>query len=419
MGSEWGGGGPELREETRAAQGRALELLVSVVVISTLLSLAINLGSSLLTQLLDTRVLVALIAGCLVLGLLVLALLIPRISTTIKEFHEDIELILPLLVSAQDVEVVRVTYYDDLTELAHAALARRPREERQRIAQSLQRAHGDEDLAARQAATAFALELVQFLLAVEVIRGSRHLLGPEAAYHKSREVARMQSAIATSQWHELARRATGNRYFADHVPGVPEKVLLPDQVRLHALEVAPAVLKKAGRHGSLDQPPDYIPLLSADAGRDTALLISAMTRFSEHGLPTQAAPHRGLTARCVLRNAREPHLRTLATREEQSAALLTEHGRSLQPVAEGEPDPVALYKDVHAQLYEGGRRPRLLRIFVRFDGTFRIRLLTSEQRQRGLYAWGAALSRRLARLDIEVWLSFLKEKGQKTPRRTF
>jgi hypothetical protein len=50
---------------------------------------------------------------------------------------------------------------------------------------------------------------------------------------------------------------------------------------------------------------------------------------------------------------------------------------------------------------------------------FRIRLLLSDRRQRGRYAWGAALSRLLAGSDIEVFLATLHENGQKTPRRTF
>ncbi|HET8909078.1 MAG TPA: hypothetical protein VFN11_19140, partial [Ktedonobacterales bacterium] len=56
MGNDWRNTLPTLREETRAAQGRALELLASAVVISTLLSLAINLGSSLIAATVPTSV---------------------------------------------------------------------------------------------------------------------------------------------------------------------------------------------------------------------------------------------------------------------------------------------------------------------------------------------------------------------------
>ena len=46
---------PQLREETRAARGRTLELVLGVAVLSTLLSVAVNLGSTLLVQVLTTQ----------------------------------------------------------------------------------------------------------------------------------------------------------------------------------------------------------------------------------------------------------------------------------------------------------------------------------------------------------------------------
>lgn len=419
MGSDGRGDEPALREESRAAQGRALELLISVVVISALLGLAINLGSGLLAQVLTTPELLLVIAACAGLVVLAVALLIPRIATTIKEFHEDIEIVLPLLVGPEDVEVVRVTYYGDITETAHAALARRPAEERKQIAQLLQRGAAEEDARAREATTAFALELAQFLFAVQVAQGSRRLLGPEAAYHKFRDVARAQSAIVPGAWEALARQSPGSRYLAGRTQGVPEKTLLPGRIRLRLPEVAPQVFGKVRPRASREPAHEYVTLLTADAGRDTALAVRALASFSDHGLPTLGAPHRGLTTRCILRNARDAGLRELAQQEEAAANLLTEHGRPLHPPAEGEADPAARYAALHARLYEGGRRPRLLRIFVQFEGMFRIRLLGGEGRQRGPYAWGTGLSRILGRLDIEVLLAILKENGQKTPRRTF
>ncbi|MEO7003708.1 MAG: hypothetical protein ABI068_17910, partial [Ktedonobacterales bacterium] len=139
MADEWARDeAPTLQEETRAARGRALELVVSVVGLSTLFGLALNLASGLLQQLLTTEEDVIVVAICAGLGIFALVVFIPRISTTVKEFHEELEIALPLLVSADDVEVVRVEYYDEITEVAHAALARRPAEERRALATALQ-----------------------------------------------------------------------------------------------------------------------------------------------------------------------------------------------------------------------------------------------------------------------------------------
>src|SRR5512146_1025293 len=134
---------PTLREETRAAQGRALELLASAVVISTLLSLAINLGSSLIAITFPTPVQIGLIVTSALLGLLAIVILLPRISTTVKEFEEDIEILVPLMVSANDISVLRVRHYDELTELAHAAVSHLAAEQRRQFAHLLLAQHGD------------------------------------------------------------------------------------------------------------------------------------------------------------------------------------------------------------------------------------------------------------------------------------
>ena len=422
MSDDWRDTLPTLREETRAAQGRALELLASAVVISTLLSLAINLGSSLISNVAPTPVQITLIAVAAALGLLAIIILLPRISTSVKEFEEDIDILMPLMVSQNDINVLRVRHYDELTELAHAAISHLRAERRQQIAHLLLAHHGDANRDERRTLTAFLLELTQFLMAAQLARESRTLLGAHAAYHKLRAVARQQSTVTAHDWQKLAAQTETNAFLQQRTQGIPERVLLPEGVSVTLPEVAPVALGKVRRQ-KLDLPGvAYIPLLEARWHRDTALRITAMVGFSEHGLPTLTAPSRGFTARCVLRNARDQRVHDLASAEEHAASALRAASRGKKPeVADGAPAPdaTAEYAAAHAKLYDGATRPYLIRLFVRFDGVFRIRLLSSDRRQRGQYAWGAALSRLLAEADIEVFLATLRESGQKAPRRSF
>jgi hypothetical protein len=193
-------------------------------------------------------------------------------------------------------------------------------------------------------------------------------------------------------------------------------------------EVAPAALGKVHRQRAATPGIAYVPLLEARSRRDVALRISAMAGFSEHGLPTLGGPEKGFTARCVMRNVRDERIRGLAKAEEHAASEVATHRRgkkSDKPEATdatnatNATDATAAYAAAIAKVYDASTKPHLLRIFVRFDGMFRIRLLLSDRRQRGRYAWGAALSRLLAESDIEVFLATLHENGQKTPRRTF
>jgi len=405
------GGLPELQEETRAARRRTLELLVGVVLLSTLTGLAINLGSTVLLQALAPGQTLLLAGICVALTLLILVVLVPRLSTTLKEFSEEIELLLPLLVSRQDVAVIALAYFGQL-DIIHDALLRRPAEERQRIADYLHAASGKQSAEARRAVTRFALETAQFLLAVDLVKCSRQLLGDEARYHKARSIARMQVGIVKGEFEQLARQSPGNPYFQRLTQGVPEKILLPEGVRLRLADVGQQLERATGG--------DDITLLYAEAGRDVALRITAIADYSEHALPTRTAPRRGLTSRTVLRNARDQRLHELAEAEEESAARLDANPRPrFSDAEEGRDELRDEYGAAHAKLYGGNEHPQLLRIFVRFDGAFRIRLLSSERRQRGLYAWSVALSRLLARADIEVFMTTLKEAGQRTPNRTF
>src|SRR5262249_51171977 len=159
------GGLPELQEETRAARGRTLELLVGVVLLSTLTGLAVNLGSSALLQALAPQQTLILAIACVALTLLILVVVVPRLSTTLKEFSEEIELLLPLLVSRQDVAVIALAYLSQL-DTVHDALSHRSVEERQQLAEYLQAASGKQNAEARRAVIRFTLETAQFLLAV-------------------------------------------------------------------------------------------------------------------------------------------------------------------------------------------------------------------------------------------------------------
>jgi flagellar biosynthesis protein FliQ len=189
--------GSSLREETRNVQEHVFELLISLVVVSILLGLAISLFASWLFQVLNQQLLPPIIIGCVVIAAILIFSYLFRLLTTIKEFHKEIEIPLPLFVSKQDVEVIRVRYYDRVTDLLHAALARRSNEERKRIAQSIQSLHGN-NTSARHEISEFVLELMQLLFATQVVRGSARLLGSQAPFHKFREVSQLQSSTTKS-----------------------------------------------------------------------------------------------------------------------------------------------------------------------------------------------------------------------------
>jgi hypothetical protein len=419
MRDDWPWNGPSLREETRTAKGHALELLITVVLVSTLLSLAINLGSSLLLQTYGWQLALLVMGICFVLAAVAMIVLMPGIFTRIKEFHEEVEILLPLLASSEDVEVIRLNYYDRVTELLHAALTRCSADERKDIAQALGRMSTDNAAETRQEIVMFALELMQFLFTTQVVRGSERLLGAQAPYHKFREVIQLLPSVVVSQWNDLANQVPSNRYFHRSLPRVPEKIRLPRGIRLQLPGIAEEIASKSHSHPADQSRVEEITLLKANVGRDTALAIAALATFGEHGLPRLNAPRRGFTARCILRNARDQRLRRLANEEELAATQLNDSGQPIEPVSQGEPDPVTRYASVHTKLYEGGQRPYLLRVFVRFDGSFRINLFKTEKRQYGLYPWGTALSQYLAQMDIEEFMAALKDAGQKTPRRTF
>ena len=423
MADEWARDeAPTLQEETRAARGRALELVVSVVGLSTLFGLALNLASGLLQQLLTTEQDVILVAACAGLGIFALAVFIPRISTTVKEFHEELEIALPLLVSSDDVEVVRIEYYDEITEVAHAALARRPAMERRALADALRAVSRHNTPDQRRAVAPMLAEMLQFLLFVQIARSSRRLLGSGAAYQKYRGVAHLQERIVSqdvktilaASVHKAAKDRGDkdkplNRYLLQTTSGVPEKLVLPGGIHLHLLDTGRQLQTR--EKGDKADTSGEIALLRAEGGRDATLTISAFADFTHYGLPSIHQPRRGLTVRCLLRNARDQQLRALARDEEAAADAVAAGGDMPDPQA------VAQFAEVHNRLFNGSRQLMMVRAFVRLDGAVRIRLLSGERRQMGIYAWGAALARQMERVDSDTFIATLKDLGQPTPIR--
>ena len=413
--------GSSLLEETRIAQGHALELVLGAVVASILLGLSINLTASWLFQTYSRQLvlLIMIISGAI--GLILIIVFAFHILTTLKEFHQDIEIPLPLLVSKQDIEVIHVRNYDNVTEPLHAALAHRPAQERQNIAQILQSTHAT-NVAARPEVVLFVLELIQFLLATQMVQDSERLLGSKASFRKSREVMQLQSSTVTSQWHDLASQVPNNQYLQNTLQGVPQKFLLPHGIKLQLSDTAQELSGRTRSSRPNIPGPKEVTLLKATVGRNTALRVSAITPFSMYGLPKPNEPRRGLTARCILRNAQNQRLHDLACEEERAAAQLNYDGKALQPASQGQPDPVAYYTTLYKKLYTGGQQPYLMRIFIRIDGSFRIhqfRFWINEKRKYRLYAWGKELSRLLSHMDIEEFMGTLKDDGQKTPHRVF
>ena len=395
---------PSLQEETQAARGRTLELILSVVLISAFLGLAINVGSTLLLDRLSSQQVVWLLIGSVLAAGLALATLIPRITTTVREFHNDLEILIPLLVTANDVEVLRVDHYNSVADIIQPALARRSAKEREQIATAFQKqaqGTGAAEIAA------FALEAVQFLLAVKIVQDSRSMLGQDAIFSKLRSIAFAQPAIVVGEWSELAKHANQNRYMALQTQGVPVKTVLPEGITLTLPALAPQVPATLKARNRWRPSAEYVTLLTANSGRDTALRVMALAQTSEYGLPRVNAPHRGRVARAILRNVRDQRIRNLAREEEKAARQLNGQGQS-QPQSEA----ATRYTEHFDRLYNSGQRPHLLRVFVRLDGSFRIRLLSSERRQRGHYAWGTALSKLLSATDIDAFLAALKESGQ-------
>lgn len=404
---EWTGGAPTLQEESRAARGRLGELFVSVVIVTVLFGAGLNILTSVLIAHFNGQSDLLIGGGCIALGLLLLALFIPRISTTVSEFHEELEIALPLLITAQEVEVGIVSGYETVTELAHAALARRPTVERAALANALNQSV--EDRGSRAIVARFAVEMAQLIFTTQLLYESRLLLGQTAPFRRARAVARAQDGVDQVDLIALmqptgANSAPLNPYLTPTTPGVPHKGPLPRGMRLRLASLEPPSGKRRERNIFAEA-----PLLTVTGGGDSWLGVTAYWEFSDYALPRADQPRRGFMARCFLRNLNDAVIRAAALAEEQAAIQALDPAHSQ--------DDLRAHTRACAKLFDRATRPRILRIFVRMDGSFRVRLLSNEQRQRGRYIWGAALSRRLTSIDIAAFISALRDQGQSVPSR--
>ncbi len=402
---EWTGGAPALQEESRAARGRLGEQFISVVIVTVLFGAALNIFTSYLIARFNGQSDLLLAGGCVLVGALLLLLVIPRISSTVREFHEELEIALPLLVTANDVEVGITNGYETVTELAHGALARRPASERATLANALTRSV--EDKSARATVAHFAVEMAQLIFTTQLLRESRLLLGQTAPFRRARAIARAQDGVEQVDLAALiASVAEGDRnpYLSANTPGVPSKGPLPRGMRLELAQIAPPHGKRRQRNVFAEA-----PVLAVRGGADSWLGVTAYWEFSDYALPRADSPRIGFMARCFLRNLNDASLRAAAIAEEQAAIAALAPGRS--------GDELRAHTRACEKLYDRATHPRILRIFVRMDGSFRVRLLANERRQCGRYIWGAAVSRRLSGIDIAAFISALRDEGQRVPSR--
>ena len=403
---EWTGGAPTLQEESRAARGRLGELFISVVVVTVLFGAGLNILTAALIARFNGGSDLLIGGGCILLGLLLLLIFVPRISTTVSEFHEELEIALPMLVTSNDVTVGIVNGYETVTELAHGALARRPAEDRAALASALNASV--EDKAARAIVARFAIEMTQLIFTTQLLRESRRLLGQTAPFRRARAIARAQDGVEQVDLIALMQpegaAAPPNPYLTPATPGVPRKGPLPRGMRLRLTPLEPPKGKRRQRNIFAEA-----PLLAVTGGADSWLGVTAYWEFSDYALPRADQPRIGFMARCFLRNLSDAAISSAALAEEQAA---------IQAVAPGHSQAdLRAHTDACAKLYGRATRPRILRIFVRMDGSFRVRLLANERRQRGRYVWGAALSRRLTSIDIAAFISALRDEGQRVPSR--
>jgi len=334
---EWTGGAPALQEESRAARGRLGELFISVVIVTVLFGAALNIFTSYLIARFNGQADLLVAGGCVVVGALLLLLVIPRISSTVSEFHEELEIALPLLVTANDVEVGITNGYETVTELAHGALARRPAEERATLAHALSRSV--EDKSARATVARFTVEMAQLIFTTQLLRESKLLLGQTAPFRRARAIARAQDGVEQIDLAALLASAAGgaggerNPYLGANTPGVPSKGPLPRGMRLELAQIAPPEGKRRQRNTFAEA-----PLLAVTGGADSWLGVTAYWEFSDYALPRADAPRIGFMARCFLRNVNDASLRAAAIAEEQAAiaalrpgAAATTSARTLAP----------------------------------------------------------------------------------------
>lgn len=471
-------GAPELREQISAARDRVSELLLIVVGISGALGVVTNL---VVTYFHDGALSVGewavLLAGAtFTLALALVALARLRFST--REFDEEIELGIPLLVplanSATELEVIEVGGYSNVTELGHAAVAKLPRERHVALASAARRIDrgalpggpslmlvpavssdedDEDDLAAPSMPLAAAsndpllwfLQLTQLIVAAQCLDESERLLGSDAVFHRGRWLRQRTPHLGDITWEQLTAGQAASHPFVGlpSLPGVRQRTTIPAAARLALTDVAAELVeakrRRAANAGSArggKSPAEraeetlLVPLLLVDAGRAGNLTISGVGRISAHAAPRTGQPGAGLTTRVFLRNARDHDLRRRALEEESLAMLRADAGvpraGSRMPLIEFLPvnlTPESIQTE-HARawraLYRGARRPRVLRVYLTATGRFRVRLTgRGSVSDQSLYAWATALARRVGELDVDVLMARYAARQQVVPERRF
>ena len=469
---------PELREQVSAARDRVAELLLTVVGISGGVGVVSNL---LVTYTHDGALsaaewaALAAAAGFTVL-LALLAVVRSRLST--RELDEEVELAVPVMVpgpsSTGPMEVIEVSGYTAITDLGHAAVAKLPLEQANSLAQASRRIDrgvssetpaltlvhvapageedGDEDEPAGTSGmlsvplsnpVLWFLQLTQLLVTAQLLDESERLLGPGALFHRGRWLRRRTPRLRDITWEGLTSGAGAGQPFVGltGLPGVRQRTTIPAAARIQltdvAMELAESKRRMSGRTSRAQRSAaaraeegQLIPLVRIDVGRAGWLVINGINRISAHAVPRIGQPGAGLTTRVFLRNARDHELRRRALEEELLAALRADGG---VPRPGMRPQPLDLLPSgvapEHLQpehlrtwraLYRGGRRPKVVRVYLTVQGRFRVRLggrgSVSDQ---ALYAWATTLAKRVGTLDIDVFMARLAAHQQLVPERRY
>lgn len=471
-------GAPELREQISAARDRVSELLLIVVGISGALGVVTNL---IVTYFHDGSLasgewLALGAAAAITLALALVAAV--RLRFSAREFDEEIELGLPLLVPAAtsnaDLEMIEISGYGAVTELGHAAIAKLPRDRLAALSSASRRIDRgsspgepaltlvpavapddeaeDDELAAPSMPLAAAsndpllwfLQLVQLIVTAQCLDESERLLGPEAVFHRGRWLRQRTPLLRDIAWEQLIAVASGNQFLGlPSLPGVRQRTTIPATARLALTDVAAelveakrrrALLAEGGRRGATPaaraEESVLVPLLLVDAGRAGTLTINGVGRISAHAAPRTGQPGAGLTTRVFLRNARDHDLRRRALEEEALATLRADAGvprpGARMPLIEFLPATLTpeTIQSEHTRawraLYRGARRPRVARTYLTVSGRFRVRLTgRGSVSDQALYAWAAALARRVGTLDVDVLMARYAARQQMVPERRF
>jgi hypothetical protein len=467
-------GAPDLREQVSAARDRISELLLVVVGISGGIGLVTNLLVSLVHDGRLSDLEWVTLFGSAALSLALAAVASARLRLSTREFDEEIELAVPLLVSmgsaSPSVAVVQVGPYSEVTDLAHAAVARLSASESGAFALAARRlnkgpgAHsslltlvhsqrdtdddGEDDTPSDTSTVVISndpalwfLQLTQLLVAAACLDESERLLGIEALFHRGRWLRRRTPRLREQAWSDLVATAgTPQPFLAQKdLPNVRQRSTVPAPARLMlhnvGTELATAkygiVRRRQSRQSEREREAAVVPLLTIEMGRTGWLSISGVARVSTHGTPRVAQPAAGMTTRVFLRNARDNLLRQKALQEEAVAVLRSEGGVPRPgirpPLLDTTPALGSTLVELtrehqrawHA-LYRDSQRPRVARVYIVVQGQFRVRLSgRGSALDQSLYSWSAALARRIGSLDVDALMERLAARQQLVPQRRF